>query len=131
MASILVVDDSSSIRAFLEQTLTGAGHTVTTAEDGRHGLARLEEHSYDLLITDIFMPEADGIETIRTARKAGILPRVIAISSKDSIMNLLPAAKKLGAMHTIQKPFTAEQLLEAVAAVLLRPPPPPAGGALH
>ena len=123
MATILIVDDSPSIRMFLEQTLVAAGHEVVTAPDGRHGLATLRTRSFDLLITDIFMPETDGIETIRTARQAGILPRVIAISSKDSIMNLLPAAKMLGAMRTIQKPFTTEQLKEVVAAVLLQPPP--------
>ena len=130
MATILIVDDSPSIRMFLQQTLAAAGHEVVTAPDGRHGLATLRTRNFDLLITDIFMPETDGIETIRTARQAGILPRVIAISSKDSIMNLLPAAKMLGAMRTIQKPFTAEQLKEAVAAVLLQPPPairPPSG----
>ena len=123
MASILIIDDSPSIRAFLEQTLVGAGHMVTTASDGRQGLATLQKQRFDLVITDIFMPETDGIETIRHARRAGILPRVIAISSKDSIMNLLPAAKMLGAMRTIQKPFTAPQLLEAVDAVLQLPPP--------
>jgi two-component system chemotaxis response regulator CheY len=123
MASILIIDDSPSIRVFLEQALVAAGHEVTSAHDGRQGLATLRSRSFDLVITDIFMPETDGIETIRNARKAGILPRVIAISSKDSIMNLLPAAKMLGAMHTIQKPFTAEQLLAAVSAVLQQPPP--------
>jgi DNA-binding response OmpR family regulator len=123
MASILIIDDSPSIRAFLEQTLSGAGHEVTTAVDGRKGFATLQSRRFDLVITDIFMPEADGIETIRSARRAGILPRVIAISSKDSIMNLLPAAKMLGAMRTLQKPFTAPLLLETVAAVLQLPPP--------
>ena len=120
MASILIIDDSPSIRAFLEQTLAGAGHMLTTASDGRQGLATLQKQRFDLVITDIFMPEADGIETIRSA---SILPRVIAISSKDSIMNLLPAAKILGAMRTLQKPFTAEQLLAAVSTVLQQPPP--------
>jgi DNA-binding response OmpR family regulator len=123
MASILIIDDSPSIRAFLVQALSGAGHEVTTAPDGRKGLATLQSRRFDLVITDIFMPEADGIETIRSARRAGILPRVIAISSKDSIMNLLPAAKMLGAMRTLQKPFTAPQLLEVVGAVLQLPPP--------
>jgi CheY-like chemotaxis protein len=123
MASILIIDDSPSIRAFLVQTLVGAGHMVTTASDGRQGLATLQKQRFDLVITDIFMPEADGIETIRSARNAGILPRLIAISSKDSIMNLLPAAKMLGAMRTLQKPFTAPQLLEEVGAVLQLPPP--------
>ena len=123
MASILIIDDSPSIRLFLENALSKAGHEITTAPDGRQGFAALSKRRFDLVITDIFMPESDGIETIRNARQAGVLPRVIAISSKDSIMNLLPAAKMLGAMHTIQKPFTAEQLLEAVSSVLRQPPP--------
>ncbi len=112
------------MRVFLEQTLEEAGHTVVLAEDGRQGLAQLREARFDLMITDIFMPEADGLETIRDSRAKGIAPRVIAISSKDSVMNMLPAARLLGADATLQKPFTAEQLLAAVADVLSRPPRP-------
>jgi len=123
MASILIIDDSPSIRLFLANALSKAGHEIAAAPGGRQGFAALRKRRFDLVITDIFMPESDGIETIRNARQAGVLPRVIAISSKDSIMNLLPAAKMLGAMHTIQKPFTAEQLLEAVSTVLRQPPP--------
>lgn len=130
MASILIIDDSPSIRLFLERALATAGHEVTTAPDGRQGLAVLHSRHFDLVITDIFMPESDGIETIRKARQSGVLPRVIAISSKNSIMNLLPAAKMLGAMRTLQKPFTAEQLLATVDSVLLLPAPvpPPSSG---
>jgi CheY-like chemotaxis protein len=123
MATILVIDDSASIIVFLEQTLSGAGHTVTTAQNGREGLRRMRENAFDLVITDLFMPELDGIETITQARNAGSLPRFIAISSRDSIVNLLPAAQMLGAMRTLRKPFTAQQLLETVTAVLQLPAP--------
>ena len=119
MARILIIDDSASMIAFLEQTLNRAGHGVTTARNGKEGLELLEKRGFDLVITDLYMPELDGIETIRRARAAGLLPRLIAISSKDSIVNLLPAARMMGAMRTLQKPFTAEQLLETVSSVLL------------
>ncbi len=121
MAHLLVIDDSASMRVFLEQTLEAAGHTVVLAGDGRQGLAHLYDARFDLMITDIFMPETDGLEMIRDSRAKGIAPRVIAISSKDAVMNMLPAARLLGADATLQKPFTAEQLLAAVAEVLSRP----------
>ena len=124
MATILIIDDSASMIAFMEQTLGHAGHTVTAAKNGKEGLAQMRGNAFDLVITDLYMPELDGIETIIQARKAGPLPRLIAISSKDSIINLLPAAKMLGALKTLRKPFTAEQLLETVDAVLRLPTPP-------
>jgi two-component system, chemotaxis family, chemotaxis protein CheY len=123
MAHILIIDDSPSIRMFLEQTLAQADHIVVSAVDGKQGLKQMQQQRFDLVITDIFMPEADGIETIRHARDKGMLPRIIAISSKDSIVNLLPAARLMGAMRTLQKPFTAAQLIETVSAVLQLPPP--------
>jgi CheY-like chemotaxis protein len=128
MAHILIIDDSASIRVFLEQTLTGAGHTVHAAADGREGLVQLQHERFDLVITDLYMPEADGLETLRTARAQGRLPRAIAISSQNTIMNLLPAARLLGADASLQKPFTAEQLLRAVNEVLALPPVTPAAG---
>ena len=125
MPHILVVDDSASIRAFLEHTLRQAGHRVTLAGNGVQGLAELQRHRFDLLITDIYMPEADGIETLRRAKALKVLPPTIAISAKDSIVNLLPAARMLGACHTLHKPFTADELLAAVAATLRHDPPSP------
>ena len=121
MPHILVIDDSTSMVAFLEQTLVQAGYEVTTAANGKLGLEQMQRCRFDLVITDLFMPESDGIETIRNARDANLLTRIIAISSKDSIVNLLPAARMMGALRTLQKPFTAPQLLETVAAVLLLP----------
>lgn len=132
MAHILVIDDSASMRVFLEQTLVAAGHEVVLAMDGGEGLAYLRRARFDLMITDIFMPNTDGLETIRESRAAGRVARVIAISSKNTVMNMLPAARMLGADATIQKPFTAEQLLATVAEILARPasahPPGPLAG---
>ena len=123
MVHILVIDDSASMIAFLEHTLAAAAYKVTTAVNGKLGLALMRKRRFDLVITDLFMPESDGIETIRNAIGADLAPRIIAISSKDSIVNLLPAARILGALRTLQKPFTAEQLLETVATVLKLPVP--------
>jgi len=123
MATILVIDDSPSMVAFLETNLKRVGHEVTTACNGREGLKHMRNRPFDLVITDLYMPEVDGIETICRARKANILGRMIAISSKDSVANLLPTACALGASRSLQKPFTAEQIIEAVNAVLLLPDP--------
>jgi CheY-like chemotaxis protein len=115
---ILVIDDSTSVLQFMAQTLTTAGHSVATAADGMRGLEQMRGERFDLVITDLYMPELDGIETLRRARQEKLVTHAIAISSKDSIINLLPVARLLGARVTLQKPFTEVQLLEAVAAVL-------------
>ena len=122
MATILIIDDSASMIAFLRQTLEGAGYVVTAASDGKAGLARMRAQAFDLVITDLYMPEVDGIETITRARDARLVSRLIAISSSDSLVDLLPAARLLGAQRTLHKPFAAADLLAAVQAVLRLPP---------
>lgn len=121
MATILIIDDSTSMITFLAHTLEGARHAVMSAQDGKIGLALMQRHPFDLVITDLFMPEVDGLETITRAREARLFSRLIAISS-CSLMNLLPTARLLGATSTLSKPFTAAQLLELVDAVLRLPP---------
>jgi DNA-binding response OmpR family regulator len=69
------------------------------------------------------MPESDGLEILAKARTEGLLPPAIAISSPDTIMDLLPTARLLGAAATLQKPLTAERLLDTVTEVLGRGPP--------
>jgi CheY-like chemotaxis protein len=131
MAAILIIDDSISMIAFLAQTLEGAGHVVTPAPDGKVGLALMRQQAFDLVITDLYMPEVDGLETITRAREARLFSRLIAISSSDSLVDLLPAARLLGATRTLHKPFTAPQLFEVVGAVLRLPAvqTPPSGAA--
>ncbi len=121
MAKILIIDDLASIRLFLEQVLTKAGHTVRAAPDGRQGIAALRREPFDLVITDLYMPESDGLEMLREARTEGLLPRTIAISSQDSIMDLRPVALHLGATEALLKPLDARLLLQTVDRILAPP----------
>jgi two-component system, chemotaxis family, chemotaxis protein CheY len=116
MARILVIDDDSLIRETLRRMLEGAGHEVTEAEDGAAGLKAVKAQRPDLVVTDIYMPGKEGIETIRELRQ--IVPglKIIAISgsSWSSGHDALSSAKLLGADRTLPKPFRKEQLLASI-----------------
>jgi DNA-binding NtrC family response regulator len=126
MAKILVIDDSDSIRELVLLVLTRDGHEVVGTSCGRECIAHLQRHPVDLLITDIFMPEVDGLEIILQAKKLKPEVRVIAMSSKTGKMDMLPAAKAFGASLTLHKPFSLAALSEAVRSVLPAPVPTPA-----
>jgi DNA-binding NtrC family response regulator len=126
MSNILVIDDSLSILAFVSQELAATGHTVITAANGKEGLDRLRESQVDLVITDMYMPEGDGIEVIREARKTCPGSGVVVMSGRRGDLNMFAVAKSLGVFATLQKPFTREQLLEQVTACLNRQPKPTA-----
>lgn len=128
MARILIIDDVASIRAFLEIALTKAGHSVRAEADGRKGLEALRQETFDLLITDLYMPESDGLEMLRIARAEGLMPPTIAISSQDTIMDLTPIARHMGAAAALIKPIDGRQLLETVDRVLAATPCPPEYG---
>ena len=120
MARILVIDDDEDVRETVRRTLESRGHTVKLAGDGSLGLAALAEDAPDLVITDVFMPRQDGIETLRELRKAFPKLKVIAMSggSGNGLINLLEDMEFLGANGTIPKPFTPKELMAAVNAVL-------------
>jgi DNA-binding response OmpR family regulator len=118
MATILVVDDSASLRALLEQTLADAGHTVFTAADGKRATTLLASQPVDLVVTDIYMPDADGLELLVALRRMKPRPPAIAMSSKTGELNMLRSAKILGAQITLQKPFPPAELLRCVTALL-------------
>jgi CheY-like chemotaxis protein/two-component sensor histidine kinase len=123
--SILVVDDDPGIRQLLHQLLGRAGYTVAIAENGRQAIEQVKAQPVDLVITDLYMPEREGLETIRelVAARPG-LP-IIAISGEGR--DLLPVAKLLGAHATVAKPFRAEDLLRAVRETLGRSRPATGG----
>ena len=119
MAKILVIDDDSSMRRLTCRILERAGYEVTGYENGRGGLAHLQRDRPDLVITDIFMPEIEGLETIRRARGSGSNVPILAISgfsSEDA--DYLKIAEKFGASGSLKKPFRAAELLEIVARLL-------------
>ncbi len=120
MALVLVIDDASTIRQSLRRMLASTRHTVIEAEDGQVGLALFREQHPELVITDLVMPNLDGIETIREIRRAKSATKIIAMSrhSVESGAPHLTAAKKLGADAILAKPFQGAQLIALVDQLL-------------
>jgi CheY-like chemotaxis protein len=118
MAEILVIDDDPDIRDLLKNTLESVGHRVTVASDGRKGVEQYRAKRVDLVITDLFMPNQEGLETIKQLRADFAEIRIIAISGKPTGGTMLAVAKRLGADAILPKPFTPEELLKTVEGVL-------------
>jgi len=120
MAKILLVDDDPDIRSLLKIMLTGQGHEVVEATDGTQALRQAEAEPFDLVLTDLIMPDKEGIETIMELRKKFPRIRIIAMSGGGvgRQEDYLGLAGKLGAMRTLAKPFGIQELNEAVDAVL-------------
>jgi PAS domain S-box-containing protein len=110
---ILVVDDEAGVRGWLTEVLEGAGHQVFTAQDGLEARALAKGHSIDLVITDISMPNEEGLGMIRALRKAHPELRIIAMSGAFG-PDILMDAKILGANAALAKPVTAETVLQCV-----------------
>jgi len=118
MARILVIDDESDIRKFLEEILKSAGHEVILAADGREGMERHRTSPADLVITDLFMPNQEGLETIREFRTRFPEVAIIAMSGRAAAVTMLSVAQKFGAVGVLHKPFAADELIAAVAKAL-------------
>ena len=114
---VLLIEDDASVRRIVRKMLERGRHDVTEAENGRIGLDRLSDSVFDLVITDIVMPEMDGIEMLIELRKHHPSQRVIAMSGggRTGNMDLLGSAKKLGACAVLHKPFTSDVLTTAIA----------------
>ena len=116
MASLLVVDDDAAFRAAVRRALSGAGHVIEEAADGRQALKALDAARPDLVVTDIIMPDSDGIELIAALKKVHPGVRVLAISGRGNMgpLDLLKMASVVGADATLPKPLSGDELLEAV-----------------
>ncbi len=119
MASILAVDDSASMRQMVSFTLKSAGHNVTEAEDGLVALNKAKTASFDLVITDVNMPNMDGITLIAELRK---LPNFkftpLLMLTTESSTDKKMAGKNAGATGWIVKPFNPDQLLAVINKAL-------------
>jgi two-component system response regulator (stage 0 sporulation protein F) len=118
MASILIVDDDAPIRAMLRRILEEDGHQIREATNGEIGLMLYRDAPADLVITDILMPERDGMEVTLALTQEFLDVRVIAITGTIGDQNFLNIAKLFGARRVIQKPFTPEEVRGAVRFVL-------------
>src|SRR5713226_2940794 len=114
MTRILVIDDDPDMRALLEQTLKSAGHEVALAADGREGMEQYRASPADVVITDLYMPNRHGMDTIIELRQSFSEVAIIAMSGSAAAEIMLPAAQELGAVEFLQKPFVADELLKAV-----------------
>jgi CheY-like chemotaxis protein len=120
MSKILLVDDDDQFRKILGKTLKLGGYVVLEAPDGKTALERYRQEPADLIITDLIMPEKEGLETIMEFRRLNPAMKIIAISGvglRNSKLNLV-MAQALGARLTLAKPFSQQEILEAVALVL-------------
>ena len=118
MGKILLVDDDAATRLTVARILRDAGQLVELAEDGRKCLDLYRNAPADIVIMDLFMPEKDGLETLIELRRAFPQVAVVAMSGHRKVELMLRAAKGLGAVRTIAKPFDAEALLALVAEEL-------------
>jgi CheY-like chemotaxis protein len=121
--SILVVDDEPGIRELLCLMLEAAGHTVTSAEDGIEAPKVLASREVDVVITDLLMPERDGLEFITEIRKKHPKLKIIAMSGGGHIArdSYLRIAKNFGAHVLLEKPFSQAGVLEAIQTALQFP----------
>jgi len=122
MARILVIDDDESIRFSLRMALEDAEHHVDDCADGRAGTQHFRNHPADLVITDIFMPEKEGLETIDEIKRIRPATKIIAISGGGRMDpgDYLNTAGQLGADRTLVKPFDIQVLVEMVETLLAR-----------
>lgn len=116
MARILIIDDDAQTRKALRHVLEGARHDVVEAKNGRVGMSLYREKPANLVISDIIMPEVDGVETITALCKHDPNVKIVAISGADPAY--LRAAGKLGASRVLAKPFGKSELLKVVREVL-------------
>ena len=113
---VLVVDDSADIRGMLQAQLEMEGFEVATAPDDARALALLGRQRTDLIITDLFMPDKDGIETILEIREKYPAVQIVAMSGWDSRQgsDYLKVAREIGAVRTVKKPFELTDIVKIV-----------------
>ena len=120
MARILIIDDESQIRSMLRLMLERVGYEIAEAPDGIEGIRRYRENPADLIITDLIMPNKDGIGMIIDLKKEFPKVKIIAMSGGgvNRPEGYLDGAKKLGATRTLTKPIDRDEMLKAVKDTL-------------
>jgi len=120
VAKVLVVDDDEVILALIVALLEGLKHEVTSVRSGREAIKAHQRHSFDLIVTDIYMPDMDGLEVIRSFAHSAQRPPIIAMSGGGSLarMDPLPAAERFGASAIIYKPVDLAALEQLVTTLL-------------
>ena len=112
--SILIIDDNEQVRTFLRKVLEEAGYIVTEAPNGHKGLRQFQQTPTALVITDLLMPDMDGLEVTMALHRESPTVKIIVLTGGSGESDFLDAAKLLGAHRTMKKPITIMELLQAV-----------------
>ena len=122
MAKILIIDDEPLVRKTARVMLELAGHSVVEAVDGCEGMNKFGLEKFDLVITDILMPNQDGLETLASMRDGQVRTPVLAMSGGGRAGNqeFLKIAKAFGADDILPKPFSTKSLVEKVNLLCTR-----------
>jgi len=116
---ILLIDDDANILGVYAEMLRTAGYEVVEASNGKEGVRLYKEASFDLVVTDLLMPEKDGLEVVMELRRDFPEVKIITLSAGNAYgHSSLETSLALGAARTLRKPFKEDQLLEAVREVL-------------
>jgi CheY-like chemotaxis protein len=119
LSHLLVVDDDEQFRGFVVAMLRKRGFTVTEASNGRRALRLLETTQFDVIITDIVMPDMEGLEAIRHFRVAAPETKIVAMSGGGSgDVDYLHFAAEFGAVATLNKPFTPTEIVDIVSRLI-------------
>ena len=120
MTKILLVDDNTTLLKHQGEFLRRSGHEVITATNGKEALGLMEKDQFDLVITDLIMPEIEGIQMIREIRRNHPNLKIIAMSGggRGDAKDYLTLARALGASQVLAKPFSGEDLLKAINSTL-------------
>ena len=113
-SSILIIDDNEQIRTFLRKVLEQAGYMVTEAPNGQEGLRQFRQTPTALVITDLLMPDNDGLEVTIALHRESPTVKIIVLTGGSGQRDYLDVAKLLGAHRTMRKPVTITELLQAV-----------------
>lgn len=116
--SILIADDNDDVAEALATALRGSGYDVQTAGNGRTALERIEAKSVDLLVTDVDMPEMDGLKLCRRLRAGGHDFPIIIMSGSLAAPEFLAVFERAGATDCIAKPFSPQELIEKIRVLL-------------
>ncbi|PPR08902.1 MAG: Response regulator MprA [Proteobacteria bacterium] len=119
MKNFLVIDDDALVRESIQLMLNDSDYKVDLAEDGVQGIKLFKQNKYDIVITDIIMPNKEGFETISELKSINDNVKIIAISggSRNGIGAYLPIAENLGAKAILYKPFDESELIQTINAV--------------
>lgn len=118
MVNVLVIEDDDAVRFSLLEALKSMGHEVASAVNGREGMQMAQEETYDLVITDLIMPEKDGVETILELKIDQPDIKIVAMSGGGQNVDIMDTTYQIGADCALIKPFSLSDLSDCVRRVL-------------